>query len=128
MKKIVGYIVLFIVFISSILIGYMLNNDRKYFNKMKDKIGLDNISYINKYNNYYLVLDNENLYLFNSDYEKIIELDKDKLCQNKNNYEIIYRDEDFQYLKDYQIDGDLVFEYVNIYNCKLIEKIVLGGV
>lgn len=128
MKKVVGYILLIIVFISSIMVGYMLNNDRKYFNKMKDKIGLDNISYINKYNNYYLVLDNENLYLFNSDYEKIIELDKDKLCQNKNNYEIIYRDEDFQYLKDYQIDGDLVFEYVNIYNCKLIEKIVLGGV
>lgn len=107
--------------------GYMINNDQKYFTEMKEKIGLKEISYINKYDDKYLVLDKDNLYLFDNKYEEIIQMDRDKLCENKNNYEIIYRNEDFQYLKDYYKNDELVYEYYNIYDCKLIEKIVLGG-
>ena len=127
MKKIVGWIILIIIFISSLLIGYMVNNDQKQIEKMKEKIKVNDISYINKYDDKYLVLDKDSLYLFNSKYEEIIKIDRDKLCDNINNYEIIYRNEDFQYLDDYYEKDNLVYEYYNIYNCELIEKIVLGG-
>jgi len=128
MKKVVIYVVLIIVVIVSGLIGYMVFIDQAYIDLMKESIRINNISYINKYDDKYLVLDKDNLYLFDSDYNEVIKISRDKLCENKDNYEIIIRDMEFQYLNDYYDKDKLVYEYYNIYDCSLIEKIVLGGV
>ena len=127
MKRVVIYVVVIFLLVISILIGYMLNNDKKYYEKMIKNIKLKDIEYINKYDNKYIVMDKENVYLYNDKYEEIIMIDKDKLCGNTDNYELIYRNKEFQYLNDYYKDSKLVYEYINAYNCEFIEKIVLGG-
>jgi len=125
MKKmvlIIGFVLLFFF----LIISYMVNNNSKYLDNMEEKFGIDNIKYINKYDNKYVLVDDEYLYLFDYDYRNIISISADKICE-KINFDIIYRNEEFQYLNDYYLDGNLIYEYYNVYNCKLIEKIVLGG-
>jgi len=127
MKKVVIYVVGIVLLVIGILIGYMLNNDKNYYKEMMKNIGLKDIEYINKYDNKYIVIDNENIYLYNDKYEEIIRIDNDKLCGNTGDYKLIYRNEEFQYLNDYYKDKQIVYEYINAYNCEFIEKIVLGG-
>lgn len=127
MKKVVCYGVIILIVIYAILVGYMLNNDISYYKDMKKNIELKDVGYINKYDNKYIVLDKENLYLYNNKYEEILKIDNENLCKRDKDYEIIYRDEEFQYLKENYQDGELIYEYINAYNCKFIEKIVLGG-
>jgi len=125
MKKmvlIIGFVLLFFF----LIISYMVNNNSKYLDNMEEKFGIDNIKYINKYDNKYVLVDDEYLYLFDYDYRNIISISADKICE-KINFDIIYRNEEFQYLNDYYLDNNLIYEYYNVYNYKLIEKIVLGG-
>lgn len=127
MKRVVKYIVGIVLLVISILIGYMINNDKNYYQEMIKNINLKEIKYINKYDNKYIVIDKDSLYLFDDKYEEILRIDSDKLCDNSDNYELIYRNEEFQYLNDYYQDKKLIYEYFNAYNCEFIEKIVLGG-
>lgn len=126
MKKVVKYLIIPLL-LWTILIGCIINNDKKSQARLYNNIDLKDIIYRNKYDDFYLILDQENLYLFNNNYEEIVQISQDKLCKTHDNYQIIYRNEDFQYLKDYYQDNKLVYEYYNIYNCDLIEKIILGG-
>lgn len=126
MKKVVRWLILIIGF-WFLGISYMVNNDENYSDSLIAKLQNDNITYINPYGDWYIVLDKENLYLYDQKYTEIIKISNDNLCQNTNNYEIIYRNESFQYLKDYYQSDKLVYEYYHIYTCELIEKNVLGG-
>jgi len=126
MKKVVKWLILIIGF-WFVAISYIVINDQAYFNKLQAKLENNNLSYINPYGEWYIALDNENLYLYDRNYTEIIKISNNNLCQNNEKYEIIYRDEVFQYLKDYYQDDTLVCEYYNIYTCELIEKKVLGG-
>lgn len=127
MKKVVCYVGILLVVINCILVGYILNNDKNYCKDIIKKFDLEDISYVNMYDDKYIILDEESVYLYNKSYEEILKINKEYLCDKENDYEIIYRDEEFQYLKDYYKDNKLVYEYINAYNCKFIEKIVLGG-
>lgn len=109
----------------------MVNIDDKY-NDNNTKIiekntSLNNIKYVNVYDNNYIVLDDENLYLFNSEYEEITRLDLSLIHNNKNNYDIVYKDKNIMYMKDYKKQRKIIFEYYDIYTYELIDTVVLGG-
>ena len=109
----------------------MVDNDNKYNNKIINKIinknDIKEIDYINEYNDYYIVKGKEYLYVFDNKYNEIFKIDCVLIYENKNNYDIIYKDELLMYLNDYYKDNKLVYEYYDLYTYKLLDKIVLGG-
>lgn len=109
----------------------MIWNDNRYFDKIEkiieEECKIDNIIYINKYNDYYIVKDKEYLYLINSEYRIISEIDNNLLYENKENYDIIYDDEVFMYMDDEYIDGEIIYRYYDIYSYELINEIKVGG-
>ena len=109
----------------------MIGNDNRYYNRIKkiieEECKIDNIIYINKYNDYYIVMDKEYLYLINSEYRIISEIDNNLLYENKEKYDIIYDDEVFMYMDDEYIDNGVIYRYYDIYSYELIYEIKVGG-
>ncbi len=126
MKKV---FIIFLIVIGCLfsLIVIMVGNDKKYINSLKDKFDIEGIKYIKKYDNQYIVMDNEYLNLYNDKYEFIFKVEVKRLCKNKDNYGIIFKDNDFMYLEEKYIRDKLIYKYYNIYDCKLIDEIILGG-
>lgn len=109
----------------------MIGNNNRYYDKIKkiieEECKIDNIIYINKYNDYYIVMDKEYLYLINSEYRIISEIDNNLLYENKEKYDIIYDDEVFMYMDDEYIDNGVIYRYYDIYSYELIDEIKVGG-
>ena len=130
MKKIVKIFIGIIILIFILILGMVRNNDKNY-NKMIKEIEnntlVKEVEYVNKYNNYFIVEDNEYLYLINDKYEIISEIDINLLYKNSKNYDIIYKDERFMYMEDNYKDGKLYCQYYDIYNYSLIDEIMVGG-
>ena len=130
MKKIIKIFIGIIILIFILILGMVRNNDKNY-NKMIKEIEnntlVKEVEYINKYNNYFIVEDNEYLYLINDKYEIISEIDINLLYKNSKNYDIIYKDERFMYMEDNYKDGKLYYKYYDIYNYSLIDEIMVGG-
>ena len=130
MKRIVKIFVSIIIFLF-IMIMFMIGNDNRYYDKIKkiieEECKIDNIIYINKYNDYYIVKDKEYLYLINSEYRIISEIDNNLLYENKENYDIIYDDEVFMYMDDEYIEDGVIYRYYDIYSYELINEIKVGG-
>lgn len=130
MKKIVKIFIGIIILIFILILGMVRNNDKNY-NKMIKEIEnntlVKEVEYVNKYNNYFIVEDNEYLYLINDKYEIISEIDINLLYKNSKNYDIIYKDERFMYMEDNYKDGKLYYQYYDIYNYSLIDEIMVGG-
>lgn len=130
MKKIIKIFIGIIILIFILILGMVRNNDKNY-NKMIKEIEnntlVKEVVYVNKYNNYFIVEDNEYLYLINDKYEIISEIDINLLYKNSKNYDIIYKDERFMYMEDNYKDGKLYYKYYDIYNYSLIDEIMVGG-
>lgn len=105
--------------------------DNKYINDVRDNIkentDIKNIEYVNKYDNNYIVVNDEYLYLFNLDYEEIARIDMILVHENNNNYDIVYKNETIMYMDNYKNKNGVIFEYYDIYTYELIETIVVGG-
>lgn len=130
MKKIIKIFIGIIILIFILILGMVRNNNKNY-NKMIKEIEnntlVKEVVYVNKYNNYFIVEDNEYLYLINDKYEIISEIDINLLYKNSKNYDIIYKDERFMYMEDNYKDGKLYYKYYDIYNYSLIDEIMVGG-
>ena len=103
------------------------NNINKIENDIIKNTDIKDIKYINRYDNYYIVLDSDYLYLIDSKYEIVLEIDNSKIYKNKNNYELVYRDDTIMYMDDYKSKKGLVFKYYDIYSYKLIDEVLIGG-
>lgn len=130
MKKIVIFFIGILVIILGLII-YIDNNDERYTSKIMDSIisntDINNINYINKYDNYYIVTDKDNIYLINNKYELILKKDINLIHKNNNNYDIIYKNDYLMYVNDYIKDNVLVYEYYDINTYELIDRVFVGG-
>ena len=128
-KVIIGFICLLLVFLFAVI--YILINDSNYQNKLKNDIinntDIKEINYLNKYNNYYIVMDLEYLYLFDLKYNEILSKDINLMHSNDKKYDIIYKDDNFMYFNDYKKGNRVIYEYYSIDTYKLIDKIYIGG-
>ena len=130
MKKVVTIFILLILFLfcSKYVMVYVdKNNINKIENDIIKNTDIKDIKYINRYDNYYIVLDSDYLYLIDSKYEIVLEIDNSKIYKNKNNYELVYRDDTIMYMDDYKSKKGLVFKYYDIYSYKLIDEVLIGG-
>lgn len=129
MKKLIGifiFVILFI-FISMYIITYI---DKKDINNLRENIlkntDIKKAEYVNKYDDNYLVINEEYLYLFDSLYEEINRVSVDLLHSNENNYQLVYRNNMIMYMDDYKNDDGLVFKYYDIYTYELVDEVVVG--
>ena len=115
-----------------IAILYMDYNDYSYGKKMRKKI-IDNtvvetIEYINYYDNNYIVMDKDYLYVFDRKYKEIYREDRILINENKNNYDIIYKDGKFMYFSDSIKNNKLTYLYYDIHSYELLKEVLVGGV
>ena len=130
MKKVIkifisGLVILFI------LILYMDYNDIKYEKKLKNKIinhtEIKNIKYINFYDNYYIVMDNDNLWVFNKKYVELLKIDRILIHDNPRKYDIIYKDGLVIYMKDYYKNNKIYYKYYDLYSYEEKKMVLVGG-
>lgn len=130
MRKVVTIFICICVF-SFLVILYVTNSNEKYVYKLKKEIikntDVKEIDYFNKYDNYYIVLDKEYLYIFDNKYVELLRIDKILIHENVNNYDIVYKDNKVVYMNDYYKNKKLICEYYDLYTYKLINSFELGG-
>jgi len=130
MKKLIGLFISILVIIY-ILISYMVYVDRDYYNDMVSMIDkntdIEEIGYINLYNNYYIVLNEKKIYVLSDKYEIILEKDLSLIHKNDKNYNIIYMDDKLMYFNEKYEDKKLVYEYYDINTYELDRRVFVGG-
>jgi len=129
MKKLIK-IFLSVLIIIFLLITYMDYSDSRYKTKLEKMIvkntDIKNVTYINAYGDYYIVMDDDNLYVFNDKYVELLKVDKILIHKNDKKYDIIY-DEKPMYMKDYYKDNKLYYEYYDLYSYEKIGEVLVGG-
>jgi len=130
MKKVVRIFILiiFVIFVSIYIMIYIdnksINNIEKYIIKNTD---INDIEYINRYGDNYIVKDKKYLYLFNNKYDEIDRLDIKKVYNNKKNYDIVYRDNLFMYMDNYNDKYGVRFKFYDIESYELVDEVLVGG-
>ncbi len=129
MKKIIIIFISLIIVLFS-LVCYMVNNNNKYVSKMEELIikntDIQNIDYINKYEDNYIVMDKEYVYLINRDFKIVFKIELTKIHENKNNYDIIYRQEELVYFNSKYTDDKIIYEYYDLYTYEKVDTVVVG--
>lgn len=130
MKKVVTVFILIILFLflsMCIMVGIDKNNIKDMEKNILNNTEIEDIVYINKYDDKYIVINDKYLYLFSSKYEEILKIDIDLLHDNESDYALIYRDNKIMYMDNYKNKDGIVFKYYDIYTYELIDEIIVGG-
>lgn len=126
MKKIIKIFIIIVILLFGMIffVTEIDNRDtKKLIEDISNNTQIDNIKYINRYGEYYIVLNDKYLYAINKEYKIVSEIDKILLYENSEKYDIIYDNELFMYLDD---DGGK-YRYYDIYSYKLAKEIDIGG-
>ena len=129
MKKLIK-IFLGILIIIFLLILYIDYNDHRYINKLEKDIikntDVREVSYLNTYGKYYIVMDDDNLYVFDSEYVELLKVDKILIHENNKKYDIIYEEKPM-YISNYYKDNKLYYEYYDLYTYEKTGEVLVGG-
>lgn len=128
MKRII-IIFLSITFILLMLLVYITNDN--YYNNIsksiKDNYANINLYYVNKYNDYYIFLSDENYGVLDGEYNEIMLISKSLVHDNTNNYDVIYKDNKLMYQEEVLDKDKLMINYYDIYTYQLDKTITIGG-
>ena len=121
-------IFLSITFILLILLLYITNDN--YYNNIsksiKDNYANINLYYVNKYNDYYIFLSDENYGVLDGEYNEIMLISKSLVHDNTNNYDVIYKDNKLIYQEEVLDKDKLMINYYDIYTYQLDKTITMG--
>lgn len=127
MKRII-IIFLSITFILLMLLVYITNDN--YYNNIsksiKDNYANINLYYVNKYNDYYIFLSDENYGVLDGKYNEIMLISKSLVHDNTNNYDVIYKDNKLIYQEEVLDKDKLMINYYDIYTYQLDKTITMG--
>ena len=127
MKRII-IIFLSITFILLILLLYITNDN--YYNNIsksiKDNYANINLYYVNKYNDYYIFLSDENYGVLDGEYNEIMLISKSLVHDNTNNYDVIYKDNKLIYQEEVLDKDKLMINYYDIYTYQFDKTITMG--
>ena len=126
MKRII-IIFLSITFILLMLLLYITNDN--YYNNIsksiKDNYANINLYYVNKYNDYYIFLSDENYGVLDGEYNEIMLISKSLVHDNTNNYDVIYKDNKLIYQEEVLDKDKLMINYYDIYTYQLDKTITM---
>ena len=124
--------ILFLLLIISITIILILSNINKNNNKYLDNITKnikenynikEKITYSNLYGNYYIFTTKTKVIVLNKEYEEIKKFNIDILSNNKNNYQLIYKNNKLMYEETIKKKNKITYKYYDATNNKLIKEI-----
>ena len=121
-----GILILLFIFISIIVFNNKKNTD-VLKKRVVENTDITLITYINYYDNHYIVRDNENLYLFDNEYNEILSINLSLLFNKYENYDIVYRNKTLMYMEEYKDKKGIIFKYYDIYTGECIDSLLIGG-
>lgn len=129
MKKVLVIIVITILVIISFLYTYPVikNNsyEKKLLKNIYDNTDIENISYLNKNNNYYILKTDLEVIVLNLNYEEIF---KDKLTSlYASDLDLVYRRNKLFYVEKKVNGKKLTYNYYDAYTYELIYETNIGG-
>lgn len=129
MKKILKIIIiiLLLALFVYIIIFSTINKNNKYINNLTKDIEKnyklkEDIKYSNKYGNYYIFTTDTKVIVLNKEYEEILIEDIKILDENKNNYDLIYKNNKLMYEETILKDQKLTYKYYDATNNELIKE------
>ena len=130
MKKIIKLLALVIIIILTITIIMfsLINKNNKYLNSITKDIKSNyklksDITYSNKYGNYYIFTTSTKVIVLNKEFEEILSNDIDILDKNKNNYELIYKNNKLMYEETILKKSKLTYKYYDAKTYEFIKEI-----
>lgn len=131
MKKIIIIFICLVVFLFGSVI-YIVNRNNNYLNNILEDIKnnseiKEDIAYYNKYNNYYIVLTNDNIIVLDKDYKEVYNNSTEKFQDKTSEYEIIYKI-DIPMYEEVKKEGNTIkYIYYDIYTLDVLDEIEIEG-
>ena len=131
MKKIIIIFICLVVFLFGSVI-YIVNRNNNYLNNILEDIKnnseiKEDIVYYNKYNNYYIVLTNDNIIVLDKDYKEVYNNSTEKFQDKTSEYEIIYKI-DIPMYEEVKKEGNTIkYIYYDIYTLDVLDEIEIEG-
>lgn len=126
-KLVIAFVsIMLIIFAMISYMVYVDNRDNNKLNKLiVEKTKIKDFNYVSKYDNYYIVLTDDYLYLYDNKFLELFKIDASLIHQNDKNYDIIYSNKKLMYFNDCYKGKKNIIEYYDLYTYELIERIVL---
>ena len=128
-KIIITIIILLIIAPLSIVMYQIIKNDnykRRLLNNIYDNTDYNNITYLNKDNNYYIIKTKKKVLVLDLNYEEKSSIDIVTLKQN--DLELVYRRNNLYYEEKVREEGKLIYKFYNVETGALEYEISLGGI
>lgn len=127
-KSLFILLMVFIVLILGIYIYPSIKNDnyqKRLISDIYKNTDINDIEYLNKDNNYYVVKDRDKVIVLDLNYEEVYSIDKSKL--KDNDLDLVYRRNNLYYEEKIRDGDNLTYNFYNIDNNELAYQVLLGG-
>ena len=132
MKKVLRSILIIaiILIIGLLYISYITNHNQDELNNItqniKDNYSVkDEITYSNRYGNYYIFTTESDVYVLNNEYQKVYQKEISSLATNEENLPIIYKTNKLMYEKTIRKKDKITYEYYDALTNQLIKETTL---
>lgn len=132
MKKVLRsiLIIVIILIIGILYISYITNHNQDELNNItqsiKDNYSVkDEITYSNRYGNYYIFTTESDVYVLNNEYQKVYQKEISSLATNEENLPIIYKTNKLMYEKTIRKKDKITYEYYDALTNQLIKETTL---
>lgn len=132
MKKVLRsiLIIVIILIIGILYISYITNHNQDELNtitqNIKDNYFIkDEITYSNRYGNYYIFTTKSDVYVLNNEYQKVYQKEISSLATNEENLPIIYKTNKLMYEKTIRKKDKITYEYYDALTNQLIKETTL---
>ena len=132
MKKILKILIIPFIIILIILIYtiHLVNHNKNYLNNITKDIKAnyqinEEITYSNKYNNYYIFTTNTKVIALNNEYSEILKENISNIITPPKNQELIYKTNKLMYEETILEEDKLIYKYYDATNGEFIKETVL---
>lgn len=129
MKKILKIISipLIIILLVILYISYLTNNNQNYLNNItkgiKDNYKIeDEITYSNKYNNYYIFTTKSKVIVLNNEYQEVLNESLSTIKNRTENQELIYKTNKLMFEETELKKNNLIYKYYDASTGELLKE------
>lgn len=119
-----------ILLIIAIYVFCLINNNQKYLDSIiqdiKDNYQVnEEITYFNKYNNYYIFTTIDKVIVLNNEYEEILKENITKIRTIDDNQTLIYKNNKLMFEETYLEKNKLIYKYYDATNGEFIKETIM---
>lgn len=118
-----------VIIIALIVIFYPVIKNNHYQNKLKEDIyentSINNINYLNKDNNYYILKTDEKVIVLDLNYDEVYSINISELVDS--NFDLTYRLNNLYYKEKIREKDKLTYNFYDIKNLELVYTSRVGG-